>query len=125
MTDRRMLLVAHTGRADIAHTVGAAHGDRWPTPASTCVCLPGEQRATSTSGVFDPADTDDAPIEMVLAIGGDGTLLRAAEHARPLSRAGARHQPRPGRLPDRGRRGRHGRGAVRASSTSATGCRPG
>ena len=35
--------------------------------------------------MFDPADTDDAPIEMVLALGGDGTLLRAAEHARPLA----------------------------------------
>ena len=34
--------------------------------------------------VFDPRATDESPIEMVLALGGDGTLLRAAEHARPL-----------------------------------------
>ncbi len=48
------------------------------------VCLAGEHDGLDL-GVFDPADTDDAPIEMVLAVGGDGTLLRAAEHARPMS----------------------------------------
>ena len=78
-----MLLVAHTGRPDIAITAGAA-ANRLARPASNWCRWPGESGELDLA-VFDPGTTDDGPIEMVLAIGGDGTLLRAAEHARPLS----------------------------------------
>lgn len=83
MTDRRMLLVAHTGRADIADTAGAVAG-RLADAGIELVSLAGESGELDLT-VFDPLDTSNEPIEMVLAIGGDGTLLRAAEHARPLS----------------------------------------
>jgi len=83
MTDRRMLLVAHTGRTDIAITAGAA-ATRLHDAGIELVSLAGESGELDLA-VFDPWDTDNGPIEMVLAIGGDGTLLRAAEHARPLS----------------------------------------
>jgi len=83
MTDRRMLLVAHTGRPDIAITAGAASA-RLHEAGIELVSLAGESGELDLI-VFDPWDQDNGPIEMVLAIGGDGTLLRAAEHARPLS----------------------------------------
>jgi len=83
MTDRRMLLVAHTGRPDIAITAGAAAA-RLHEAGIELVSLAGESGELDLA-VFDPWDNDNGPIEMVLAIGGDGTLLRAAEHARPLS----------------------------------------
>jgi NAD+ kinase len=83
MTDRRMLLVAHTGRFDIAATAGAA-ADRLAEAGIELVSLVGESGELDLA-VFDPRDTSDGPIEIVLAVGGDGTLLRAAEHARPLS----------------------------------------
>ena len=83
MTDRRMLLVAHTGRPDIAITAGAAAA-RLHEAGIELVSLAGESGELDLT-VFDPTDTSDGPVEIVLAIGGDGTLLRAAEHARPLS----------------------------------------
>ena len=82
MTDRRMLLVAHTGRPDIAITARAAAA-RLAEGGIELLALAGESGELELT-VFDPADTSDGPIEIVLAIGGDGTLLRAAEHARPL-----------------------------------------
>ncbi len=83
MTDRRMLLVAHTGRGDIAVTAGAVI-QRLADGGIELVSLPGESGEVELA-VFDPSDTSSPPIEMVLAIGGDGTLLRAAEQARPLA----------------------------------------
>ena len=83
MTDRRFLLVAHTGRADIASTAGAV-ASRLADAGIELVSLAGESGELDLAG-FDPLATDYEPIEMVMAIGGDGTLLRAAEHARPLS----------------------------------------
>ena len=82
MTDRRMLLVAHTGRGDIAVTAGAVI-HRLADGGVELVALPGESSEFELA-VFDPRDTSSQPIEMVIAVGGDGTLLRAAEHARPL-----------------------------------------
>ena len=83
MTDRRMLLVAHTGRTDIATTANAV-AQRLADAGIELVSLAGESGELDLAK-FDPLDTADEPVEMVLAIGGDGTLLRAAEHARPLS----------------------------------------
>lgn len=83
MTDRRVLLVAHTGRIDIASTAAAAAA-RLAEGGIELVSLAGESGELDLA-VFDPSDTSNGPIEIVLAVGGDGTLLRAAEHARPLS----------------------------------------
>jgi NAD+ kinase len=83
MTDRRVLLVAHTGRIDIASTAAAA-ATRLAEGGIELVSLAGESGELDLA-VFDPNDTSNGPIEIVLAVGGDGTLLRAAEHARPLS----------------------------------------
>lgn len=81
---RRVLLVAHTGRADI---VAVAHHarDRLAAGGVELVALAPEG---AELGVVElPTGTalgGPAPIELVLALGGDGTLLRAAEEARAL-----------------------------------------
>ena len=51
------------------------------------------------------ADPDDPTegCELVVVLGGDGTILRGAEHSPRNRRAPARGQPRPRRLPRRGR----------------------
>jgi NAD+ kinase len=82
MTDRQMLLVAHTGRSDIATTAEAV-AKRLAKAGIDLVALPGEGGALDLT-CFDPAQTVEGAIEIVLALGGDGTLLRAAQHARPL-----------------------------------------
>lgn len=75
---RRVLLVGHTGRADIDEVVADA-AQVLLAAGVTLVGLPGELAALP---VFDPAEP--AGIEAVLALGGDGTVLRAAEYARSL-----------------------------------------
>ena len=82
MTNRRMLLVAHTGRDDIASTA-ATVTHRLSEAGIELVSLRGESGELDLA-VFHPENAADQGIEIVLAIGGDGTLLRAAEHARPL-----------------------------------------
>jgi NAD+ kinase len=82
VTNRRMLLVAHTGRDDIASTA-ATVTHRLSEAGIELVSLRGESGELDLA-VFHPENAADQGIEMVLAIGGDGTLLRAAEHARPL-----------------------------------------
>ena len=82
MTDRRMLLVAHTGRSDISEIADSA-AKRLTDAGIDLVSLSRESGELDLA-VFDPTATDESPIEIVLALGGDGTLLRAAEHARPL-----------------------------------------
>jgi len=86
MSSRRILLVAHTGRADIHVTVrhvkevlGAA--------GIELLALPGEGAELDLAMLQDSwtdAQDSTSPVELVLALGGDGTLLRAAEVARPL-----------------------------------------
>lgn len=77
MNDRRVLLVAHTGRADIAGVTTTVAG-RLAAAGVELVALQAESQELELSA-YDPG-----PVEMVLALGGDGTLLRAAEAARPL-----------------------------------------
>ena len=86
-THRRMLLVAHTGRSDVditARKVASTLADA----GIDLLASEGERRELGLNP-FEPTDetpgADSQSIEMVLAIGGDGTLLRAAEQARPLS----------------------------------------
>ncbi|HEY7812972.1 MAG TPA: NAD kinase [Nakamurella sp.] len=83
---RRMLLVAHTGRPDVDITARKVAA----TLAEAGIDLVASTDESRELGLnrFEPTDDGDgatASIEMVLAIGGDGTLLRAAEQARPLS----------------------------------------
>lgn len=86
MTHRRMLLVAHTGRPDVditARKVAATLAEA----GIDLVASTDESRELGLN-LFEPSDDDEGAagsVEMVLAIGGDGTLLRAAERARPLS----------------------------------------
>ena len=82
MTDRRMLLVAHTGRSDISEIADAAA--KKLTAAGIDLVSLSRESGELDLAVFDPTAIDESPIEIVLALGGDGTLLRAAEHARPL-----------------------------------------
>ena len=84
MTDRRILLVAHTGRADIYST--ARHVKKTLEAASMeLLALPGEGTELDLAMLDEPIGVGEAsPVEVVLALGGDGTLLRAAEVARPL-----------------------------------------
>lgn len=74
---RRVLLVAHTGRADIMDIVRGAQ-ERLALASIELIGL-----ADEGSDLELPV-TDGEPVELVLALGGDGTLLRAAEQARPL-----------------------------------------
>ncbi|MDQ2740442.1 MAG: NAD kinase, partial [Actinomycetota bacterium] len=86
MTDRRVLLVAHTGRPDIYAT--ARHVKEVLESAKLeLLALPGEGSELDLAMLSDAADVahgDSSPVELILALGGDGTLLRAAEVARPL-----------------------------------------
>jgi NAD+ kinase len=75
-----VLLVAHTGRTDLAEVVAAA-ADRLGRAGVTLVALADE------GPDLDLPVADGGPVELVLALGGDGTLLRAAEQARPLQAA--------------------------------------
>ncbi len=86
MTDRRILLVAHTGRADIHST--ARHVKKALEASDIgLLALPGEGSELDLAILEDqaPVTLDQrSPVELVLALGGDGTLLRAAEVARPM-----------------------------------------
>ncbi|WP_353648150.1 NAD kinase [Nakamurella sp. A5-74] len=74
---RRVLLVAHTGRTDIDQIVSSA-GSRLAAAGIELVALPEEGPDLDLT-----VHREEFPVEMVLALGGDGTLLRGAEHARP------------------------------------------
>jgi NAD+ kinase len=73
---RFVLLVAHTGRADINHIVRQVR-QRLAVDGVELVGL-----ADEAPDLALPV-ADGSPVELVLALGGDGTLLRAAEQARP------------------------------------------
>lgn len=97
MTQRRMLLVAHTGRPDVDITARKVAA----TLAEAGIDLLASTDESRELGLnrFEPTDDDEGAagsVEMVLAIGGDGTLLRAAERARPLHPHGRQpHAPSP------------------------------
>ena len=77
---RTVLLVAHTGRPDIGPT--AAHvRDRLATAGIALVALDPEA-AELELPVVRAAAGAPSPVELVLTLGGDGTLLRGAEEAR-------------------------------------------
>ena len=75
---RRVLLVAHTGREDISALTPRIR-DRLAKAGMDLVGLPGE------SALLDlPSGAPSDGVELVLSLGGDGTLLRAADRARPF-----------------------------------------
>ena len=108
---RRVLLVAHTGRTDIVAIARHAEDTACRPTGSQLVALPGEGPELGLP--VRPAT--DPRLELVLALGGDGTLLRAAEKARPatsrcsgvnLGRVGFLAEADAEDLDERARRGR-------------------
>ena len=81
---RAVLLVAHTGRRA---AVAAARdlAARLLGAGLEVRVLATEARSLQCDGVAvaEPEAATDGPVELVVALGGDGTLLRAAEIARP------------------------------------------
>src|SRR5438067_13055161 len=86
MSSRQVLVVAHTGRpAALATARAAAEG---LTKAGIDIrVLDIEESALGLEGVraFDVTPDAARDAELVLVFGGDGTLLRAAEIARPAA----------------------------------------
>ena len=83
----RVLLVAHTGRRS---AVAAARelSDRLLRSNARVLALDSEQASLRCEGVDAVSAADVAApgkLDLVVALGGDGTLLRAAEIARPAS----------------------------------------
>ena len=109
---RSVLLVGHTGRDEALRSVRDA-AERFAggrRVASGCSpTRPTELGLTDVDGRRRTTRRPPTGCELVVVLGGDGTLLRGAELARPTSGAAARRQPRPRRLPRRGRAGRPGR----------------
>jgi NAD+ kinase len=83
MSDREALLVTHTGRrTNVDHAKAVA--EQLMAAGFSLRVLPTEAAMLpeGLGTVVDPATAADG-VEIVLALGGDGTLLRAAELARP------------------------------------------
>jgi NAD+ kinase len=79
---RRVLLVTHTGRR-AAREQAAYASERLTTAGIEVVALADERtQAELASGTPHAAEIDGSCFELVLVLGGDGTLLRAAEFAR-------------------------------------------
>lgn len=85
MTGREVLLVVHTGRADTLRT--AEKVARWFTDADVRPRVLAEEAPQLDSAcyhtVVEAGPEAAAGTELVFVLGGDGTLLRAAELARP------------------------------------------
>ncbi len=81
---RRALLVTHIKRPDIVEH-SARLAERLHRRGFTLRVLKGEEAELGLPGVevVDETPTAGEDVEIVVALGGDGTLLRAAEIARP------------------------------------------
>ena len=83
MTERSLLLIAHTGRPEAVH---AAHHvvERLTAEGLSVRILSSEAEELQCpeAAVVDVSSAAADDSELVLALGGDGTLLRAAEYAR-------------------------------------------
>jgi NAD+ kinase len=80
---RSVLLVAHTSRRQIVRLAERAADQL--IASGVAVRMLAEEAAACVSATVDVVDAADAApgCELVLALGGDGTFLRAAELARP------------------------------------------
>lgn len=78
---RKVLVVAHTGRADVA-AVAHELAERLSRSGIELVSLAHESDELDLD-VVAAVNGDHAALELVISLGGDGTLLRAAEAARP------------------------------------------
>ena len=89
MSERRVLVVAHTGRADACATAGslsrqlraAGVGLRLLAGEADDLRLVGDVAASVETVEVGPESA--VGCELVVVLGGDGTILRAAELARP------------------------------------------
>ncbi|MFV2197272.1 NAD kinase [Nocardiopsis sp. LOL_012] len=86
--ERSVLLLAHTRRPAAVRSARLVH-ERLTRAGLSVRMLKGEVEALAEVGrplwpveVVEPADAADG-VELVMVLGGDGTLLRAAEIARP------------------------------------------
>jgi NAD+ kinase len=80
--DREVLLVMHTGRADVRHSAEKAAA--WFAAAGIRLrVLEGEESGLDDSTVVPFGPEAAAGTELVFVLGGDGTLLRGAELAWP------------------------------------------
>ena len=86
MTSRTVLLLAHTGRADIAAAARRAT-ERLQRAGVEVRVLAQEAADVGLTGVqyCDEGPGSAAGAELVLVLGGDGTILRSAELARAAS----------------------------------------
>ena len=83
---RTMLLVAHTGRPAALRSARPGRGPARARPGSTCGSWSPRPPTLGCAGadvVPAVARRGGRDAEMVMVLGGDGTLLRAAEMARP------------------------------------------
>lgn len=86
MTARTMLLVVHTGRDEAVQAANEAAAQLREAGVGVRVLADEDDRlAIPGSGMSVAGDDPAAGCEMVLVLGGDGTLLRAAEVARPAA----------------------------------------
>ncbi len=82
MTSRTVLLVVHGGRGDAIDVAGELI-DLLRTRGLTVSMLAGEAQEAKLADVVESIALDDvAACELVLVVGGDGTLLRAVEASR-------------------------------------------
>jgi NAD+ kinase len=88
MTPRAVLLVAHTGRK-AAVSAARELAERLSSAGVGVRVLEGEAAALACPAATVTAAGPEAAAgaELVVALGGDGTLLRAAEYARPAAAA--------------------------------------
>jgi NAD+ kinase len=82
VTGREVLLVAHTGR-DAVRAAAAVVADRLTAAGLGVRVLTDEAAELQLPNATVHGDETAADVEVVLVLGGDGTLLRAAEVARP------------------------------------------
>ena len=119
---RRILLLAHTGREEAREVTPARWSARCAPTACACGCSTTRPRSSTSarptaSRSVAAEDAACEQCELAVVIGGDGTILRAAELTHGSTHAAARRQPRPRRLPRRGReRGRRQHHRARSSS---------